>query len=70
MKSFFQKYLGAFTIAVFCVFWKIKSKDWSMYVKAEDVDLMTGIQLRDVDEEPEPPSTWKNLPKRILGGLF
>ena len=64
-----MSFLAAPIILVLYLGYKVYTKTWSMYVKAHEMDLQTGIVLLD-EEEPEEIKTWGSLPLRFLKGLF
>lgn len=47
--TFFQAYLAAPVVLVFYIGHKIWTKNWKLYVKAEDMDLTTGRRIVDLD---------------------
>ncbi|KAI6483372.1 hypothetical protein MCOR18_004313 [Pyricularia oryzae] len=67
---FFQSYLAAFIVIGLYVFWKVYSREWSLYVPLADIDLMSGARMAEPSDEPEEERTWKNLPKRVIKALF
>ncbi|KAI3403761.2 HIP1 [Candida oxycetoniae] len=64
--TFFQAYLAAPIVLVFYVGHKIWTRNWRLYIKAEDIDLMTGRNLVDVEitkqEIYEDEMNWKSKP--------
>ncbi|KAF7551621.1 hypothetical protein G7Z17_g4892 [Cylindrodendrum hubeiense] len=68
-EAFFMSFLAGPIILVLYLGYKVYSKDWTLYVKAHEMDLMSGIVLLD-EAEPVEEKTWANMPKRILKGLF
>ncbi|KAF3162598.1 hypothetical protein TWF788_001968 [Orbilia oligospora] len=65
-KNFFQNYLAAFIILLFYLGYKFWKRDWSWYIKLEDIDLVTGRRelnlgetLRKEQEERAGWPTWK-----------
>ncbi|EGX45358.1 hypothetical protein AOL_s00170g65 [Orbilia oligospora ATCC 24927] len=65
-KNFFQNYLAAFIILLFYLGYKFWKRDWSWYIKLEDIDLVTGRRelnlgetLRKEREERAGWPTWK-----------
>lgn len=68
-EDFFMSFLAAPIILLLYLGYKIYTKDWKLYVKAHEMDIMAGIVLLD-EEEPEEEKTWASLPMRILKGLF
>lgn len=72
---FFQQYLAAPLILALYLFWKLWSRDWSLFVRARNMDVTTGLredlaELHRETLELKEEKTWANLPKRILGFLF
>ncbi|KAK7212831.1 hypothetical protein V2G26_020009 [Clonostachys chloroleuca] len=67
--GFFQSYLAFPVIVVLYLGYKIWTRDWSLAVPIEKMDLATGVVLLD-EEEPEEPVTWKNFPRFIYRTLF
>ncbi|KAK7952607.1 amino-acid permease [Apiospora aurea] len=56
VEDFMQAYLALPLVLVLTLGWKIKSGDWSLYVKVQDMDLMAGARLlnpEDIDEQEE-----------------
>ncbi|KAK6357721.1 hypothetical protein TWF718_002030 [Orbilia javanica] len=49
-KYFFQNYLAAFIILLFYLGYKIWKRDWSWYIKLEDIDLVTGRRELNLGE--------------------
>lgn len=64
-----MSFLAAPIILALYLGYKIYTKDWKLYVKAHEMDIMAGIVLLE-EEEPVEEKTWASLPKRILKGLF
>ncbi|KAF3119254.1 hypothetical protein TWF703_003561 [Orbilia oligospora] len=65
-KNFFQNYLAAFIILLFYLGYKFWKRDWSWYIKLEDIDLVTGRRelnlgetLRKEREEMAGWPAWK-----------
>ncbi|KAF4552013.1 Amino acid permease-like protein 34 [Elsinoe fawcettii] len=75
-ESFFSAYLAAPVVILLYFIWKAISGEWTKpWVKIADIDLVTGLRddlevLSAEDVDALPPKTWKNLPRRIIGGLF
>jgi len=58
-------------VAALYLGWKVYSNDWRLYVKVEDMDLKSGVRLHVPESDEDlPPRTWKNMPMRIVRGLF
>ena len=69
--SFFENYLAALIVIVLYIGWKIKTRGaGGFYIRAHQMDLMTGMRAFDLDPLPEEKKTILNLPKRTLQGLF
>ncbi|KAK3375047.1 amino acid permease/ SLC12A domain-containing protein [Podospora didyma] len=70
-KTWFETCLAVVVVAVLYIGHKIFTKDWRLYIPANEVDLSGArILLKLEDEEETPPKTWRNLPRRIMGALF
>ncbi|VUC36583.1 unnamed protein product [Clonostachys rosea] len=67
--NFFQSYLAFPIIVVLYLGYKIWTRDWSLFVPIEKMDLATGVVLLD-EEEPEETVTWKNFPLFMHKTLF
>lgn len=65
--DFFQSYLAAFVVVALYLFWKIYTRDWSLYVKVEDMDLKSGLRMLAEEEEEVYKGPWW---KRIIQALF
>lgn len=52
--------------------WKIRTREWRLWIPAEEIDLTTDLRIHVPSEDDAKPetSTWKNLPKRIWRGVF
>ncbi len=73
MGYFFQQYLAAPIVIALYVFWKVYSRNkGGFFVRARDMDLMTGMRSFDLDplEVAAPKKSAANLPKRMLRSLF
>lgn len=59
---FFQSYLAAFIIFLFYIGYKIVRRDWSFYVKIQDIDLQSGrreLNLGpELEKEREEQAQW------------
>lgn len=64
-EAFFMSFLAGPIILVLYVGYKLYSRDWSLYVKAHEMDLQSNIVLLE-EPEPEEPKTWASLPMRII----
>ncbi|CAJ2506238.1 Uu.00g003680.m01.CDS01 [Anthostomella pinea] len=71
---FFQKYLAAFIVLGLYIFWKCYSRDWKMWVKLQDIDLVSGSRPLEPEEfdsiEFHEKLTLKNFPMRVLRSIF
>lgn len=68
---FFQSYLAAPFVILLYLGYKIYSKGFgSLYLKADKMDLTTGMRVLDLDPLPQPKNSIANLPSRMLGGLI
>ncbi|RVD80164.1 uncharacterized protein DFL_008070 [Arthrobotrys flagrans] len=61
-KNFFQNYLAAFIILLFYIGYKVWKRDWSWYIKLENIDLVTGRRELNLGEtlrkEREERARW------------
>lgn len=74
-ESFFQSYLTALVIIVLYFGWKIYTRDTTIFIRALDMDLTTGLRANLLELQEERARThkqtgWKSMPKRVLGALF
>lgn len=72
-KNFFENYLAALIVVALYLFWKAFTRfRGGLYVKAQDMDLVTGMRTFDLDplENAKPKKTLANLPYRTIRGLF
>ncbi|KAG7660663.1 HIP1 [[Candida] subhashii] len=64
--NFFQAYLAAPIVLVSYLGHKIWTRNWSLYIKAEDMDLVTGRNVVDTEwmkqEAIEEAARWKTKP--------
>ncbi|KAF5003110.1 hypothetical protein FDECE_10326 [Fusarium decemcellulare] len=67
--NFFKSYLAFPVTILLYLSYKVYTRDWRLFVTANDMDLATGAVLLD-EEEPEEVKTWGNLPKRVWNMLF
>lgn len=44
-EAFFKGYLAALVLLVFYTGWKLKTKNWRLFVRTEDIDVLTGLSL-------------------------
>ncbi|KAK4123460.1 amino acid permease [Parathielavia appendiculata] len=70
-EDFFMSYLAAPIVIALYLGWKAYSRDWRLWIPAEEVDLVTGLRMHIPGDDDEKPMerTWRNLPKRIIKGL-
>ncbi|CAK7565163.1 MAG: hypothetical protein SEPTF4163_003073 [Sporothrix epigloea] len=69
--NFFQSYLALPVVLALCLGWKIYTRDWRLFVRIEDIDIMDGLREYEPEEiDKLPPMTWKNLPMRVLRAMF
>ncbi|KAI1131665.1 amino acid permease [Nemania abortiva] len=69
-KSFFASYLAAFIVILLYVFWKVYSRDWKLYIKLQDIDLVSGSRPLDPSEFDDPDQKKGNMAMRILRAFF
>ncbi|EGW32470.1 uncharacterized protein SPAPADRAFT_61539 [Spathaspora passalidarum NRRL Y-27907] len=66
VSTFFQAYLAAPIVLVMYIGHKIWTRNWSLYIKAEDMDVTTGRVVVDTEllaqEEFEAAEAWKAKP--------
>lgn len=68
---FFQSYLAAPFVIFLYLGYKIYSRGaGGLYVKAREIDLITGMRVLDLEPLAERKKSIVNLPSRVLGGLF
>ncbi|KAK8041884.1 putative GAP1-General amino acid permease [Apiospora rasikravindrae] len=71
VEDFMQSYLALPLVLLLTLGWKIKSGDWSLYVKVQDMDLLAGARLlnpEDMEEQEEMrKGPWYS---RVLHALF
>ena len=69
--SFFQEYLAAPLVIFLYFIWKVITRfRGPLFIRARDMDVDTGRRELDYDPADVPVKTLKNLPMRIIGGLF
>ncbi|KAK4977351.1 hypothetical protein LTR66_010768 [Elasticomyces elasticus] len=74
--NFFQSYLAAPVVIALYLFWKIKSRDWTLFIRAKDMDVLTGmranVQELAADGTPAKPKvrSWMDYPKRVVGAFI
>lgn len=69
---FFQNYLAAPIVIALYLGWKVYTKDWRLYIPAQEVDLTTNLRMLtpEDNEDKEEERTWSNLPARAWHTLF
>lgn len=55
--AFFQAYLAGPIIFVLFVGWKVYTRDWKLFIRAEDMDVLTSLREFEDDEDEVPKST-------------
>ncbi|EMC96424.1 hypothetical protein BAUCODRAFT_69625 [Baudoinia panamericana UAMH 10762] len=73
--GFFQSFLAAPMILALYLFWKIYTRDFSLFIAAKDMDVTSGIRMNvqeliEATKGQEADLTWKTLPMRALRSLF
>ncbi|KAK8217287.1 hypothetical protein M8818_001540 [Zalaria obscura] len=71
---FFQSYLAAFIILALYLGWKLWIRDWTFFIRAKDMDLLTGLRS-NIDElaeevEEKPRTSWKDWPRLAVRSLI
>lgn len=56
-EAFFQSYLAGPVVIALYVFWKLWSRDWSLFVRAQDMDVLTGMREGALDSPIEKGRT-------------
>ncbi|GAW11200.1 hypothetical protein ANO14919_005420 [Xylariales sp. No.14919] len=69
-QAFFQQYLAAFVFLLLYVFWKVYSRNWTLYVNLRDIDLVSGSRPLDPSEFDDPAAAKGSLAMRIVRSLF
>ncbi|MCJ1352371.1 MAG: hypothetical protein MMC33_002355 [Icmadophila ericetorum] len=70
-ENFFENYLAAPIVIALYAFWKIRIRGaGGLYIKAADMDLLTGMRRLELGDEPPPEKSLRNLPMRIVRSLF
>lgn len=60
--EFFLEFLAAPVVLALYVFWKIWTKDWSLFVRSDEMDLETDLRLLELSSaEPKGPWTAKRV---------
>jgi len=70
-QGFFEQYLAAPLILFFYLVWKFWTRDWTLYVKASEMDVTSGMRLnidhlREISKQEHRPATLANLPYRMV----
>lgn len=69
--DFFQEYLAAPLIIALYLFWKLYSREWKMWISANDMDITSGRRSLELDADFVPElKTWRNAPMRVVRALF
>ena len=74
--SFFQNYLGAVVLVIFYVGHKLYTRNWSLYIKVQDIDIDADRTIYDPEilelENLESKQRFNKAPfwKKILIYLF
>ncbi|KAI1815989.1 amino-acid permease inda1 [Poronia punctata] len=69
-ETFFGSYLGAFVALSLYLFWKVYSRQWKMYIKLADIDLVSGSRPLEPSEFVDPEVKQGNWAMRIVRTLF
>ncbi|KAF1347142.1 amino-acid permease inda1 [Delphinella strobiligena] len=71
-QSFFENYLAAVVAIGLYVFWKIIGKDFSLFIRASDMDLDTGRRTFDAEEEAAIDQELKSRPfwRKVYSAIF
>jgi len=73
--GFFEEYLAAPLILALYLFWKVWTRDWTLFIAAKDMDVQSGMRVNIhelkavVQEEKANALTWRNAPYRILRSI-
>ncbi|KAK1035649.1 hypothetical protein LTR33_016442, partial [Friedmanniomyces endolithicus] len=72
--AFFQSYLTALVIIVLYVGWKVYTRDATFFIRAKDMDLITGLRtnLAELQEERQRLNVdrgWKSMPMRMVRAI-
>ncbi|KAL1305340.1 hypothetical protein AAFC00_002238 [Neodothiora populina] len=70
-ESFFESYLAAPIILVLYIGWKLWTRDWILFIRAKDMDVLTGLrenieELEDGEVIEQEKLSWKNAPRKVL----
>ncbi|KAK4947742.1 hypothetical protein LTR10_013250 [Elasticomyces elasticus] len=60
-KVFFENYLAGPCVLAFYVFWKLYSRDWSLFIRAGDMDVTSGLRPGWNEVTPEKQSGLKRV---------
>jgi len=66
-KSFFENFLACPVVIGLYVFWKLWSRDWKLFVRADEMDVVSGRREGWDRTAPEPK---KNPLWRVVTGLI
>ncbi|KAI0448947.1 amino-acid permease inda1 [Xylaria acuta] len=69
-KTFFASYLAAFVVLALYLFWKVYSRDWKLYVRLADIDLVSGSRPLEPSEFDDPSNQKGHWAMRIVRALF
>jgi len=74
-KGFFQSYLAAPLLLVLYVGWKIYTRDWTLFIKASEMDITSGMrenldELRALRVEVDSKKGIKSWPMRMVRALI
>lgn len=67
-EGFFETYLAAPIALSLYIGWKIKSRNWGVFISANEMDLQSGINLLDEDFVEEEDT--RSLAKKVLDFIF
>ena len=64
--------MAAVIILAFWVGWAVWTRDFTLFIRIKDMDIMTDLRedFLEMANEIKPKKTWANLPKRIMEGLI
>lgn len=73
--DFFEQYLAAPMILALYLGWKLYTRDWTIFIRAKDMDVTTGMRMNlaemaDYAQEKHDRTTWRGLPKRMVRTLI
>ncbi|ODV78895.1 amino acid permease [Suhomyces tanzawaensis NRRL Y-17324] len=75
-ENFFQQYLGAIVLIFFYLGHKIYTRNWTLFIRVQDMDIHTDRTIFDEEvlnlEKQEEAERFKNssLPKKVLNFMF